>query len=378
MTEKMEEQGFKDFKNSFLASNNYILLGSYDKESIYLKNYSTMVCASKTGKFLDFPGEKIEEKVILENPTEEEKIILATTNSSGLLAIEKGRKILETKSKEEAVEACKVEVENAQKKIEKYQQAKTIVSMEEHCSASQIAIFREFHGQEYPTVEEAKEIIETTNLKELTTQSKLSSLTLGYLDGSLYQESLNMVQIIFDLDKTKEKTVVQENEEKIEEPVKQQVEAVETQALSEGTQKEVPVEEIVEKEEEPVQTAQVVQTPEIKEEVPDIQIPIVGAKEPVEPAAILPVVETPSSTLPEADYAKMVADVVSGGEPNIPAIQELLNPKSVPIEPATTPQVDYTVPSAQETVIEAPASLEQMVQDTNVPSFDGPIGGRTM
>lgn len=377
MTEKMEEQGFKDFKNSFLASNNYILLGSYDKESIYLKNYSTMVCASKTGKFLDFPGEEMEEKVILENPTEEEKIILATTNSPGLLAIEKGRKILETKSKEEAVEACKVEVENAQKKIEKYQQAKTIVSMEEHCSASQIAIFRQFHGQEYPTVEEAKEMIETTNLKELTAQSKLSSLTLGYLDGSLYQESLNMVQTIFDLDKTKEKTVVQENEEKIEEP-QQQVEAVETQTFSEEVKEEVPVEENIEKAEEPVQTAQVVETPEIKEEVPDIQIPIVGAKEPVEPAAILPAVETPSSTLPEADYAKMVADVVSGGEPNIPAIQELLNPKSVPIEPATTTQVDYTVPSAQETVIEAPASLEQMVQDTNVPSFDGPIGGRTM
>lgn len=385
MTEQVENQGLEAYKEAFLTTHNYLSLGSYGNESLYLKNYTTMVSVIKTEEFFDLFGEQKEEKVVLENPTEEEKLILATGSSLGLVAIQRGRKILTTKSKEEAIEESKIEVEDVKKEQEEYKKAETLINIEAVCSESQKEIFRQFHGEEYPSLEEAKEIIGKTNKDQLEAKVKLASLTLGYLDGSLYQEALNIVQIFYECTNMNEKTMEPTEEQK--ESVEQEKDATEVREEKvPKEQEEIPQ---AEKEESEVTHPQTEQVSE-KETFSGIQIPIVsptkeetvvarapeGEKEQVQ---VQPVV----TKVPQAmDYDQLVAEVVGNkATPEKVSMEEaknLLNPVAVPVAPSgevVTPQ--YTVPPVTETIMSAPSSLEQMAQ-VEVPSFEGSVGGRSM
>ena len=114
-TENIMDEHIENFVNS----QSYLpLVSNFNGGALYLKNYSTVVQSVGYTDFFDIPEHFMEREIpILENPTMEEKVILATSNltfgssSDYLTAIVKGRTLLETKSKEEAIDFCNEEID---------------------------------------------------------------------------------------------------------------------------------------------------------------------------------------------------------------------------------------------------------------------------
>jgi len=102
VNQNIDENKINEYRNHFIETKNYIaLVPNYNGGCLYLKDYSKIVQSVGNKEFVTIPENfKDKEISILENPTEEEKMILATNlspfSTEYLSAIVKGRKLLET------------------------------------------------------------------------------------------------------------------------------------------------------------------------------------------------------------------------------------------------------------------------------------------
>lgn len=322
-------------------------------QSFYLKDYSKVVRGISSG--LSVVPERFEDEniTLIENPTDEEKVILATNLSSSdnvyLTAIIEGRNLLKTKSKEEAISVCE----------EKHHQ-----------------LLNKILHQEEVTDEEMR----------------LNRIVKSYLDGSLAKKSLEVLSSLSALSNALDSGKVELDMDTVEKDVVvDATDKLENQSTVQGVVPEVSSGEVS------VEASQIVDVPMAAEsndlskemvsgsleEAVAAQVEgsnMVSTAPGVQPVSEAPqaVVQTPvaqaGGSLDLDAYNKMVADVLKGDN------TEEVTASQVPVEvptvevsvPQTAPTVQSVVPAS---VIPTPASLETM---TEAPSFEGTLGGRTL
>ncbi len=318
-------------------------------QSFYLKDYSKVVRGISSG--LSVVPERFEDEniTLIENPTDEEKVILATNLSSSdnvyLTAIIEGRNLLKTKSKEEAISVCE----------EKHHQ-----------------LLNKILHQEEVTDEEMR----------------LNRIVKSYLDGSLAKKSLEVLSSLSALSNALDSGKVELDMDTVEKDVVvDATDKLENQSTVQGVVPEVSSGEVS------VEASQIVDVPMAAESNDLSKEMVSGALEEAVAAQVegsnmvstAPGVEAPQAVVqtPVAQaggsldldaYNKMVADVLKGDN------TEEVTASQVPVEvptvevsvPQTAPTVQSVVPAS---VIPTPASLETM---TEAPSFEGTLGGRTL
>lgn len=326
----MMDQNMDKYIKSYIETRNYIpFFKEQNGDYLYLKDYSKVV-RGIPGSISIIPERFEEENItLLVTPTEQEKVILATSlsdvNPICLGAIINGRKMLETLSKEEAIKECD--------KINKK--------------------FLEDHLLSKDTYAADKE---------------LNKMTRAYLDNTLYEKSLQALNEFASIEAQKVAEINQQLEETTEE--KQVGESGYENTLKENAQQreESKISDI------PVSSFTADQAPKTEETAdsstilqgPSIEIPSVDT-------SVMQTSLVDNSSI-EA-YNQMVAEVVQGNSQNSVAptaqainIAELLQPQTVSIVPPSAP-VKPETPD----LISTPPSLEE-----RAPSFEGEIAGRTI
>lgn len=322
-------------------------------QSFYLKDYSKVVRGISSG--LSVVPERFEDEniTLIENPTDEEKVILATNLSSSdnvyLTAIIEGRNLLKTKSKEEAISVCE----------EKHHQ-----------------LLNKILHQEEVTDEEMR----------------LNRIVKSYLDGSLAKKSLEVLSSLSALSNALDSGKVELDMDTVEKDVVvDATDKLENQSTVQGVVPEVSSGEVS------VEASQIVDVPMAAESNDLSKEMVSGALEEAVAAqvegsnmvstapGVQPVSEAPQAAVqtPVAQaggsldldaYNKMVADVLKGD--NTEEVTTSQGPVEVPTVDVSIPQTASTVQSVvPASVIPTPASLETM---TEAPSFEGTLGGRTL
>ncbi len=444
---------------NFIESQSYIpLVSNFNGGCLYLKNYSTVVQSVGCGGFFDIPEHFMEQEIpILENPTTEEKVILATSNLTFgsscdyLTAIVKGRTLLETKSKEEAIMFCNEEIERIITERIKSNDA---------------------------------------NYDVISSKSKLTTLMLSYLDGSLYEKSVRALELFqgislsnqtekvesstvsndetmsedenidendseeedldedeveqddedIDDDEVEDDATLEEDEseeeleqgeetttvvpdasveataekvQNVDDTVQQAVPSLDTNAIKQSLASDSQIVGL------PPEASTVVAVPSITPsenagsvEVADdsasksvtegvsslqngvVSIPTVSSSS-VATEGSVPAPSSVDTTISTDAYNQMVNDVVNGVSPedglDVQGATELLNQPEVPVS-SVPPVPSVSIPLVEQQVqnvqtvasqgvnpvpaMPTPVSLESMA--TEVPSFDGSLGGRTM
>ncbi len=371
MEEKYQEPKFLEYLKQKLERNQLLYLISIGNKTIFLKDYSKLVVANGdwfTGP-MDFGDE---EREIIENPTEEEKIILMTDNvpTQSLIAINKGRELLNTKSKEEALEACQEELKQAQSSLAKFHNAVNFV--EEGYTKNEVEIAKKVLEDEVPSYEEIEQIIEAHSERELQENVNSAVLVLNYVNGSLYQYALDTQYSTYLLSSARS--------EKVQED---QVENTNVEQQEEQT----PVSSEVAPVEEKTEETSPVETPTIEPTAPQAPLEENTAVKENSP-------ETPSPI----SYPQMVEEVVNGndekGEISIGEASEILQVPQVPIEPVAPtqevpvaeqplpgivtapvepmPQVDIPMPSEELPQAPTPA-VNETIPVANIPTPQEPL-----
>lgn len=353
--EKITMEMLDEYKNRLLESKRLIpVYQESNGDILYLKDYSKIVRGIGSGDFRGIPERLEDENItILENPTEEEKVILATNlpnieNVPYLAAIINGRGLLATMSRDEAAIACR---QSNGKLIEMI-----------------------FMGN-----------AEKANEKEL----ELLRTTKAYLDGSLYGKSIAALNVFANA------SLITENQ-------KENMQLSESEEIENKTI-DTPQEEVqvVKEEEKPQEPQQLSETPIVEIPTVEAEKPASSEVQPAQESVVVPVapVPVPESTISPEVYDRMVQDVVGGKSaelsqelqdetelpgqsivsvaPQVPETTQMAPEQSVATQPSVQSVESTPVPQA----IPAPDSLMElsgMVEDDPAPSFDGELGGRGM
>lgn len=369
---KATEEMLNKYKKNYIESKRLIpVCQESNGDILYLKDYSKIVRGVGSVDFRGIP-ERFEEEglTVLEDPTEEEKVILATNlpnvdNAPYLAAIINGRELLTTMSRDEAAIAA---------------------------------------NKNYGEIIRGL-LLGNTNVAKKA-ELELVRLTKAYLDGRLYGKSITALNAFANASIISEN--IKENTSAIESEEKEQIETSQEEVEQTTTIASQPetlglplsqenVNEKVETEEKEFQSpATVVEVPTVlteqTEKVPEAQ-PLQESV--AEPVGSVPVQE--STISPEA-YNQMLADVVSGApaetslglqeatdlleQPVVSVIPQVPEVPTMTAQPAVVqPAVQDISSSSIPSPIPVPESITEMtsmIEDTSAPSFDGELGGRGM
>jgi len=306
-TENIMDEHIENFVNS----QSYLpLVSNFNGGALYLKNYSTVVQSVGYTDFFDIPEHFMEREIpILENPTMEEKVILATSNltfgssSDYLTAIVKGRTLLETKSKEEAIDFCNEEIDRIITERIKSNDA---------------------------------------NYDVVSSKSKLATLMLSYLDGSLYEKSIGALELFQGASLSNEDEMVDNMEDEEEMEVDESEESLEEEEDASEDEMEQDSGEIDEDDDE-------------IEEEPTLDEVDTENEEDLEQS------EDDSVVVPDASVeatASQVQNVVSDEE-GVLKQEELPSLEQAPLESVSQqPQATVDVPTAVEVPVPSVPSVE--------------------
>lgn len=353
---KVTEEMLNEYKKNYIESKRLIpVYQESNGDILYLKDYSKIVRGVGSSEFQGIP-ERFEEEglTILEDPTEEEKVILATNlpnvdNAPYLAAIINGREMLTTMSRDEAAIAA---------------------------------------NKNYGEIIRGL-LLGNTNVTKKA-ELELVRLTKAYLDGRLYGKSVTALNAFANAsiisENIKENTSAIESEEK-EQIETNQEEVEQTTAIAPQPEtSELPlsqenINEKAETEEKEFQSpATVVEVPTVlTEKVPEAQ-------------------PRQESTISPEAYNQMLADVVSGAPaetslglqeatdlleqpvvsviPQVPEVPTMIAQPAV-VQPAVQDISSSSIPSPIP-VPESITEMTSMIEDTSAPSFDGELGGRGM
>lgn len=294
----MEEFTLEQYEDVFIAANNCIPLNQKigDKQ-LYLKDYSKLITVVEENLF-HIPKKFSEKKIdIIEEPSREEKLILAGSMNpwEHLLAIVEGRKLLNSKSKEEAIEFCQEELTKLTK--------------------------------EFASL--------NTNSAQISLKEKLITLTLGYLEGNLYQEMKKYLALCF--------------EKKVKDVSKDEWIAVESK--SNPSDEVVIADSIEEKQSESkIEESSSTELQDNRESITE-----------------------PTTTLNNDAYQRMVEEVVGNDQKenlDLDAAVSLLNAEAVPVNPESisTPS-EVSTQMAPQTIIPVADTLAQMMDTSNTTAY---------
>lgn len=183
----VENLTLEQYKDTVITVNNCIPLNQeIGGKKLYLKDYSKLITVVEADGIFEVPKRFSEKEVIIiEEPSKEEKLILAGSSTpwKHVLAIVEGRKLLTSKSKEEAIEFCQGELSKMTKDF----------------------VFS--HGAD----------------NQISEKEQLTTFILGYLDGTLYQEINAFLSMRFNIKGTnspskKEELVISEEKEENSQP----------------------------------------------------------------------------------------------------------------------------------------------------------------
>ncbi len=291
----VEKLTLEQYKDIVITVNNCIPLNQeIGGKKLYLKDYSKLITVVEEDGIFEIPKRFSEKEiVIIEEPSKEEKLILAGSSTpwKHLLAIVEGRKLLVSKSKEEALEFCQGELAKMTKDF----------------------VFS--HGTD----------------SQVSEKEQLTTFILGYLDGTLYQETNAFLSMCFNMkgDNTlskKEELVISEEKE-------------------ENSQPEIVDSIFRTEEKDPTPTESVDVEKEVAQE----------------------------TTLNNDAYQKMVEEVVGNNQKeslDIDTAVSLLNQEAVPVNPESA----VVVPVAPQTIIPVADTLAQMMNETNTTAYASSVG----
>ncbi len=352
---KVTEEMLNEYKKNYIESKRLIpVYQESNGDILYLKDYSKIVRGVGSSEFRGIP-ERFEEEglTMLEDPTEEEKVILATNlpnvdNAPYLAAIINGRGMLTTMSRDEAAIAA-----------------------------------NQNYGEKIRSL-----LFGNTNVAKA--ELELARLTNAYLDGRLYGKSVVALNAFANAsiisENIKENTSAIESEEKEQIETSQEEVEQTTTITPQPETSELPLSqentnEKAETEEKEFQSpATVVEVPTVlTEKVPEAQ-------------------PRQESTISPEAYNQMLADVVSGALAEtslglqeatdlleqpvvsvIPQVPEVptMTAQSAVVQPAVQDISSSSIPSPIP-VPESITEMTSMMEDTSAPSFDGELGGRGM